>query len=85
MKNLLLTLTLIASATAFASDEQFTQLDADKSGTLSMEEAKAEPAVADAFAKLDSNADGALSHEEFAAMAPAEPAPKAEAPATETK
>jgi hypothetical protein len=51
--------------------QAFTQLDADKSGAISLEEFKASaknPAKADKrFAALDKNADGNLSTEEFSA------------------
>lgn len=92
MKNVLFALTLLSSAVAFAGTaEQFAQLDADKSGTLSAEEAAKDAAVSEeSFKTLDANADGQLSQEEFTAAAkdaastqPAES--PAEAPATETK
>ncbi|MBI2382172.1 MAG: hypothetical protein HYV16_15570 [Gammaproteobacteria bacterium] len=70
MKNVLFVTTLLASAMAFAGDEQlFGQLDTDKSGTLSADEAKADAKLGgEMFAKLDVNQDGQLSTDEFKAM-----------------
>jgi len=77
---LLVTVTTLACGAAFAQDEPaqtqaaddsvssiFIQLDANKDGNISSEEAQASPVVARSFAKADANGDGAISREEFKA------------------
>jgi len=72
MKKLLLTAAVVALPTmsiqaAEAETAMFNQLDADKSGLISAEEAKAHPELASLFAKLDIDKDEQLSQEEFMA------------------
>lgn len=48
--------------------EYFTQLDVDGDGTLSMEEASADPILKDSWANADANQDGKLERAEFSAF-----------------
>ena len=81
--------TLMGSAVCHAQDsakaKQFEKIDADKNGSISLEEYKAKsktPDTADAkFAKLDTDKNGSLSLEEWAT--PQKRAPKQKEPATE--
>ena len=45
----------------------FIQLDANKDGSLSSEEAQASPVVSRSFAKADANGDGSITRDEFMA------------------
>jgi hypothetical protein len=89
---LLVTVTTLACGAAFAQDEPaqtqaaddstssiFTQLDANKDGSISNDEAQASPVVARSFAKADANGDGSISRDEFMSSfttrAPASAAP----------
>ena len=83
-------LTMMGSALCHAQDAdkkktQFEKLDADKNGSVSLEEFKARcknPETADAkYAKLDTDKNGSLSLEEWAT--PQKRAPKQKEPATE--
>lgn len=67
MKNVLFAVTLIASAVAFADNNQglFAQLDTDNDGVVSSVEARANEQLTQDFAVLDINADGQLSSDEF--------------------
>ncbi|WP_020407354.1 hypothetical protein [Hahella ganghwensis] len=47
------------------SEAKFVSLDADKSGTLSQDEAAADSALAEAFASADADQDGQISKQEF--------------------
>src|SRR5690349_14717231 len=77
-------LALVASAAAFADDEDnarvataesaipsFTKLDADADGRISAIEAANNPRVAAGFTSADANRDGYLSKAEFAQLAKA--------------
>jgi EF hand len=93
---LLVTVTTLACGAAFAQDEPaqtqaaaddgvssiFTQLDANKDGSISTDEAQASPVVARSFVKADANGDGSISRDEFMSSfttrAPADSAPPAE-------
>lgn len=76
MKKVLAIAALLATGSAFAS-ETYDALDIDKSGTISQEEAAANPALMEAWGKLDGDADGQLTVEEFSMF---ETAPEAPAP-----
>ena len=66
MKKLLLATTILfASANVLASSDAFKQLDADKDGLISREEAKADDTLSAIFVELDLNQDGYLSLEEM--------------------
>lgn len=68
MKNLkMLTLmTLMTSASVFAAGyTAFAELDVDKSGSLSVQEAAADSSLAQKFDQLDTNKDGQLSEAEY--------------------
>ncbi|MDO9251883.1 EF-hand domain-containing protein [Hydrogenophaga sp.] len=56
---------------AASSDQQisaaFANADKDANGSLSREEARSLPAVAESFAQIDANGDGAISLAEFTA------------------
>ena len=67
---------IVLSSVAFADMKT---LDADGSGTISQEEAQANPAVAEQFTVLDANGDGQVDEAEFAAFE----APAAEGEAAE--
>lgn len=60
---------VMAAPMALAASEAFTKADADRSGTLTMEELKVvNPNVTDsAFQAADTDGDGALSEQEFSA------------------
>ncbi|MBC3765643.1 hypothetical protein [Neptunicella marina] len=59
-------ITLITSASAFAGGfTPFSELDTDNSGSLSMQEAAADSALAQKFEQLDTNKDGQLSEAEY--------------------
>lgn len=64
-KYLLATLAILASSSVLAGDA-YTKLDADKSGSISVEEAAALPGLSDQWKTLDADADGTLNVEEFA-------------------
>ncbi|MFC4254941.1 EF-hand domain-containing protein [Altererythrobacter xixiisoli] len=53
------------SEQAEAMDAAFEQIDADRNGLISKEEAAAVPAIASAFDALDANKDGGLSKAEM--------------------
>lgn len=66
MKKLLLATTILfASANVLATSETFTQLDTDKDGLISREEAKADDTLSAIFVELDLNQDGYLSEAEM--------------------
>ncbi len=71
MKNLLIAfgITAFAAIPAAAAEMDFSKVDADASGTVSMDEAKAAgwEWSEDQFAAADTDGDGALSADEFAA------------------
>ena len=79
-------LTMMGSSLCQAQDapdknqKQFEKLDADKNGSISLEEYKAAsktPDQADAkFAKLDADKNGSISPAEFSAAQPKKPKPK---------
>jgi len=79
--------TLMGSAVCHAQEDkkkiQFDKLDADKSGSISLEEYKAKsktPDTADAkFAKLDTDKNGSVSLEEWSAIGAKKPKPAAPA------
>ena len=48
-----------------ASEAEFASLDADKSGTLSKEEAALDKKLSEAFASADADQDGSISKAEF--------------------
>ena len=48
--------------------EYFTQLDANGDGTLSMEEASADPVLRDSWTNADANQDGMIERAEFSAF-----------------
>ncbi|WP_105215198.1 MULTISPECIES: calmodulin [unclassified Pseudoalteromonas] len=56
-------ITLAASSAAFAAD--FSTLDVDGNGAISVQEAAADAALAEQFAQLDSDGNGELSQAEF--------------------
>ncbi len=53
-------------ATAAAAGDIFTTLDVDKSGSISMSEAKVVPSLTKQWKALDTDANNELSTEEFA-------------------
>ena len=61
-------LILFVSGTAFATDNLYTTLDANKDGGISQEEASAMPGLNDKWVELDANADGMLDKVEFARL-----------------
>ncbi|GAB4355957.1 MAG: hypothetical protein Kow0026_15480 [Oricola sp.] len=71
MKKLLVAAAALAATTSLALAADFAEVDADGSGTVSMEEAKAAmPDLTDeAFATADTDGSGDLSPEEFATLA----------------
>lgn len=73
MKMLVLALTLagLASAPALAAEEDFTSVDSDRSGLVSIEEAKAAGLdwSEEEFAEADVDGDGYLNAEEFMEVA----------------
>jgi hypothetical protein len=58
----------------------FMELDADKDGAVSKQEASAQPALVEQWKELDANVDGQLDEAEFAAFTVE---PEAAAPAPE--
>jgi Ca2+-binding EF-hand superfamily protein len=89
---LMLSVATLACGAAFAQEQApaqptqddtvssiFTQLDTNKDGRISSEEAQASSVVARSFAKADANGDGAITRDEFMASftsrAPATPPP----------
>jgi Ca2+-binding EF-hand superfamily protein len=60
------TITLLTAASTLASAASFEELDVDKDGLISLEEAKADKTISALFAELDSNKDGYLSKIEVA-------------------
>jgi Ca2+-binding EF-hand superfamily protein len=71
MKKLLIAAAALGAATTLALAADFAEVDADGSGTVSMEEAMAAmPEMTDeAFQTVDADGSGDLSEEEFAAIA----------------
>ncbi|QKV17226.1 calmodulin [Oricola thermophila] len=71
MKKLLVAVAALAAATGLAMAAEFAEVDADASGTVSMDEAMAAmpELTEDAFAAADADGSGDLSPEEFAALA----------------
>jgi hypothetical protein len=68
MKKLILaTVILFTTNIAYAENERFIQLDTDKDGLISIEEAKVDKTLSVIFAKLDINHDGYLTSLEIAA------------------
>lgn len=62
---------VVSAANVWAQEDveaQFKALDADGSGTLSMEEAEADADLEAVFAELDTDGNGELSFEEFSAF-----------------
>lgn len=70
LKKLTLTaLALLASSTALAADDNlYKNLDTNKDGGISPEEAAAMPGLKDKWVELDTNADDMLDPAEFAKM-----------------
>jgi Ca2+-binding EF-hand superfamily protein len=64
-KTFMLAFCLISSHVAFADEELFMQLDTNKDGLISIEEAASDSTVTAKFTELDSDKDGFLSAEEF--------------------
>ena len=62
--NSLAMLTLMTTSAAFAVTP-FAELDLDKNGVLSMQEAAADSTLAEKFSELDTNQDGQLSEAEY--------------------
>lgn len=58
---------LVSASSAFAMDLEFSNVDLDSDGAISMEEAAQYPELMQQFKDLDSNKDGQLSEQEFAA------------------
>ncbi|MEC5293612.1 hypothetical protein VSX64_24025 [Aurantimonas sp. C2-6-R+9] len=72
MKNILATLAILGfAAPAFAQAADFATVDADQSGTVTLEEVQAAmPDVTeDAFTAADADESGDLSEDEFATLA----------------
>ncbi len=65
-KTLLLTVLVALVSGTVAAGEVYKVLDADKSGTISQQEAEAMPGLTDQWKDLDVNVDGQLDQEEFA-------------------
>lgn len=59
--------TVSAMAVSQAGPPNFTQMDTDADGRISMDEARSDVRVADGFAEADKDGDGFLSAEEFTA------------------
>ncbi|WP_395339059.1 EF-hand domain-containing protein [Ningiella sp. W23] len=55
------------SYNAMASEELFTALDVDQSGTISETEASAHSALSVIFSEVDADGDGEITYDEFAA------------------
>ncbi|WP_040556693.1 hypothetical protein [Reinekea blandensis] len=70
MKKTLLTAAIMTTATlAIAEDAlEFSAVDADSNGLISMEEAAVNEALLDSFSALDLDVDGNLTEDEFAAF-----------------
>ena len=60
---------LLSSPAAFAQMPEFAELDTNSDGTITKEEAKANPEVAAKFDELDSDKNGSLSQAELQAEA----------------
>jgi hypothetical protein len=59
----------VFAASALAGEsEKFTQLDTDGNGTISSEEAAADPKLVEDWATADVNGDGQLERAEFSAL-----------------
>ena len=66
MKNvLLLTIIALVSAVAIAQEDKMANLDVDKDGRISVEEAAKDEALAALFADLDKDKDGYLTAKEL--------------------
>lgn len=63
MTSTLALITLAASSAAFAAD--FSTLDADGNGAISVQEASVDAALMEQFDKLDTDGNGELSKAEF--------------------
>jgi hypothetical protein len=61
-------LAMFVSGTAFAADNLYTTLDANKDGGISQEEASVMPGLNGKWVELDANADGMLDKAEFAKL-----------------
>ena len=67
-KTMLLTTVLVAGSFAIAEDTlEFTAVDTDSNGLITMAEAVVDEALLDSFTSLDLDHDGKLTEEEFAA------------------
>lgn len=60
-------ITVSSIAVSQSGPPNFTSLDIDADGRISMEEARSDARVADGFAEADKDSDGYLSAEEFTA------------------
>lgn len=70
MKKTLLTAAILMTATLVSAEEalEFSAVDADSNGLISMEEASVNETLLESFAALDLNVDGNLTEDEFAAF-----------------
>lgn len=65
---LLVTAFMMAASVSFAAGDLGTQLDVDKDGYISAQEAESMPEILEQFDKLDVNKDGKIDMAEIAAL-----------------